>query len=102
LLNRIPLIHKLKWREIITFKGFFGKLTDHNNPFLEQNKDSKVLFAFPSDTYIIDSSRPYMELSAGVHNILKLFGVEWVHRMNYNDHAHTRKNGVRFGIWLSF
>ena len=38
LLNRIPLIKKLKWREYISVKGMWGTLTDKNNPFLERNR----------------------------------------------------------------
>ena len=42
LLNRIPLIKKLKWREYIAAKGVWGQLTDKNNPLKNPNDD--VLF----------------------------------------------------------
>ncbi|GAK36604.1 hypothetical protein JCM15093_1777 [Bacteroides graminisolvens DSM 19988 = JCM 15093] len=32
ILNSIPLIKKLKWREVVTFRGLFGNLTNKNNP----------------------------------------------------------------------
>jgi hypothetical protein len=38
LLNRIPLIKKLKWREWFAIKGVWGHLTDKNNPYLEKNQ----------------------------------------------------------------
>ncbi len=31
-LNRIPLIRKLQWREVFCFRGLWGHLTDKNNP----------------------------------------------------------------------
>ena len=43
-----------------------------------------------------------MELVAGVHNVLKVFSIDFVHRFNYNDHPGVNKNGVRFGFMMSF
>ncbi len=42
LFNRIPLLKKLKWREIVSCRGLYGHLSDKNNPAL-----SDGLFAFP-------------------------------------------------------
>lgn len=47
LLNRIPLIKKLKWREWFAIKGVWGHLTDKNNPYLEKNQGDGRLFKFP-------------------------------------------------------
>ncbi len=102
LFNRIPLLKKLKFREYVAFKGIWGKLTDKNNPTLAENADVCRLFQLPEGSYVIDSSRPYMEIVAGIHNILKFFSVEWVHRLSYNEHPGTKKNGVRFGLQVSF
>ena len=102
LLNRIPLVKKLKWREYVAFKGMFGKLTDKNNPFLAQNNGDDMLFSFPQGAHVMDPKAPYMELVAGVHNIFKFFAVDFVHRFNYNGHADTKKNGIRFGFMMSF
>ncbi len=44
LFNRIPLIKKLKWREVFRFRALYGNLTDKNNPFKNDNPD---LFLFP-------------------------------------------------------
>lgn len=100
LFNRIPLLKKLKFREYVAFKGIWGKLTDKNNPAC--NPDDETLFILPKGSYAIDSHRPYMEVVAGIHNILKFFSIEWVHRLAYNDHPATKKNGVRFGLQVSF
>lgn len=102
LFNRIPLIRKLKWREWISFKGMFGRLTDKNNPFLDTNKHDKTLFHFPKDVNLMNKNIPYMELSVGIHNIFKFLQVEYVHRFNYNEHPGVRKDGVRFNVLFSF
>lgn len=102
LLNRIPLIKHLKWREYVAFKGMFGQLTDKNNPFLASNAADPLLFSFPAESHVMDSKKPYMEIVAGVHNIFKFFGVDFIHRFNYNEHPGTKKNGVRFSFALSF
>lgn len=102
ILNRIPLLHKLKWREHIGFKGMLGSLTDKNNPFLIENKDSRLLMRFPDCVNVMDHGKPYMEFEVGVHNILRLFAISYVHRLSYNDLPNTKKNGVRFTYILTF
>lgn len=99
LFNRIPLIKKLKLREIIGFKGLFGSLTKKNNPSY-----NKSLFPFPADaeTGMLDSGTPYMELSAGIDNILRLFRVDWVYRLTYRDRPGIDRWGIRFGLHFSF
>ena len=102
LFNRIPLLKKLKLREYISFKGIWGKLSDKNNPTLIENAQDNMLFYLPEGSYPIDPGRPYMELAAGIHNILNLFSVEWVHRFSYFEHPKIKKNGIRFGLRVSF
>ena len=102
ILNRLPLIKRLKWREYIAVKGMWSTLTDKNNPFLEQNASDLELFKFPEASHIMDKNKPYFEVVAGVHNIFKFFGIDYVRRLSYNDLPHTHKNGVRFSFAMSF
>lgn len=99
--NRIPLIKKLKWREYVAFKGMWGNLTDKNNPMLEQNATDPTLFKFPVDTHIM-TNQPYLELVVGVHNILKMFEVDYVRRLTYTDLPGASKHGIRFGFNVVF
>lgn len=101
LLNRIPLIKKLKWREWFAIKGVWGQLTDKNNPFLAENQNDPVIYKFPSNSHVM-SNQPYWECVAGVHNIFKFFSVEYVRRLTYLDHADIDKWGIRFGFMMSF
>lgn len=44
LFNRVPLLKKLKWREVFCFRGLWGHLSDKNNPM----KNGEGLYAFPA------------------------------------------------------
>lgn len=102
LLNRIPLVKKLKWREYVAFKGMWGTLTDKNNPRLPQNQADPVLFQLPETSYALDKKTPYMEAVVGVHNIFKFFGVDYVRRLTYLGNRDVKKNGIRFSFLMSF
>ncbi len=100
--NRIPLIKKLKWREWLGVKVLWGTLTDKNNPTLAANAGDPLLMQFPEGSYVMDHHRPYIELIAGIHNIFKIFHVQFVHRLNYNGLPTAKKNGVRLMMRFTF
>ena len=102
ILNRIPLLKKLKWREYIGVKCLWGDLTDKNNPMLPENVDDPELWQFPQGSYVMDPKRPYVELIAGVHNIFKLLHVEYVRRLNYKYLPTAHKDGIRFMVRMTF
>ncbi len=97
LLNRLPLIKKLQWREVFCFRGLWGNLTDKNNP----EKNGEGLFQFPSTTYEM-SNTPYMEASVGIENIFKMIRIDYVWRLNYRDHPDIQVRGIRMTIRPSF
>ena len=112
ILNRIPLIRKLKWREYIGFNMLWGTLTDKNNPFLAKNADDSRLFYFPGEfrkdgtfkyqSRVMDKNKPYFEIVAGIHNIFKILHVEYVRRLNYLDNPDIDKWGIRIMIRMTF
>jgi len=98
LFNRIPLLKKLKIREAITFKGLMGGLSDRNNP--EKNSS---LYMFPSDAHPrVMGKTPYMEIGAGLDNILTFLRVDYVWRLTYRDTPGCDKSGVRVSLHFSF
>ncbi len=104
LFNRIPLIKHLKWREMFCVRAMWGTLTDKNNPYKPGNED---LFVFPMRndrpaSFIMDSKKPYVEVSFGIYNIFKLFHVEYVRRLTYLDEPGTHKDGFRFMVLMEF
>ena len=110
--NRIPLIKKLKWREYIGCNVLWGTLTDKNNPFLERNAGSNELYHFPGTfkpdgsyeylSTVMDKKTPYVEVIAGIHNIFKIFHVQYVRRLTYLDNPNTDKWGIRFMFRMTF
>lgn len=110
LLNRIPLLKKMKLREYIGFKMLYGHLTNKNNPYIRENDNE--LLRFPTrdghPTSFVMGNKPYMELSVGISNIFKILTVQYVRRLNYNDMPDIyggdklHKDGVRFAIEFKF
>lgn len=105
LFNRIPLLKKLKWREVFRFRALVGDLTDKNNPY--KNPGDSDLFMFPTrngqtTAFVMDPKIPYMEIAVGVHNIFKLVHVEYVRRLTYLDNPGINKHGIRFMILMKF
>lgn len=110
ILNRIPLVKKLKWREYIGCNVLWGMLSDKNNPY--KNPNDKDLFYFPgrfsSDgsytpiSHVMDKKIPYVEAIVGIHNIFKLLHIEYVRRLTYTDRPGTSKWGIRFMFRATF
>ena len=108
--NRIPLLRKLKWREFISCNVLWGSLTDKNNPW--KHPDDSRLYYFPGhfdatgnytySSYVMDSKTPYVEVTAGIHNIFKLVHIEAVRRLTYLDLPTAHKWGVRFMVRMTF
>ncbi|MDH6534018.1 hypothetical protein M2101_000670 [Parabacteroides sp. PM5-20] len=99
LLNRIPLLKKLQWREVFTFRGLYGNLTDKNNPFLASEREG--LYAFPEGSFLM-GSKPYMEVGVGLENIFKFIRLDYVWRLSYLDNPGIQKRGLRFMMKISF
>ncbi len=102
LFNKIPLLKKLKWRECVSAKVLYGRVTSENDPLKQPD-----LFRFPVDdsgtpqTFTL-KQRPYIEVSAGIGNILKLFRVEFVKRLTYLDHPNVAGFGIRARFKFDF
>lgn len=110
ILNRIPLIRKLKWREYFACNVLWGTLTSKNDPW--KNPGDSRLFYFPGRfnangeyeylSTVMDRKTPYVEVVAGIHNIFKVFHVEYVRRLTYLDRPGTDKWGIRFMFRVTF
>lgn len=96
-LNHIPLMRKLKWREVVTGKMLIGDVS----------KENRNQLLFPNTLSPLNRG-PYYEVSAGIENIFKLFRIDALWRISYSDkeyeRAYTAKGGnhlPRFGIMWS-
>lgn len=102
LLNRIPLIRKLQWREVFCFRGLWGHLTDKNNPRKEvEGLQHEDLYVLPDETCMLGRT-PYMEASVGIENIFKFLRIDYVWRLNYLDNPDIQKRGIRCTMHLTF
>lgn len=90
ILNKIPLIKYLKFREVFSIKGVYGSLTDKNNPVINTRN-----LPFPKYSSVMNRE-PYMEISIGCENILKFFRVEYVRRITYLGKSGTNDWGIMF------
>lgn len=89
-LNKIPLLRKLKWREVVTCKAVIGSVNDKN----------RTALIFPSTLKDL-SKGPYVEASAGIENILKVFRVDVFYRATYQFADPSKNIGLRFGFQLA-
>ncbi|HEX2935895.1 MAG TPA: DUF5686 family protein [Bacteroidales bacterium] len=99
--NKIPLIKKLKFREVASFKILYGGVTNENMDY------NAGLYKFPVSpdgvplTYTLED-KPYVEASIGVANILKLFRIDLVKRFSYLNNPNTAELGIRVRFKVYF
>ncbi|WP_343112438.1 DUF5686 family protein [Mucilaginibacter sp.] len=98
ILNKIPLIEHLKWREFLSFKILYGGLRKENNPLF-----SKDLFLFPvaangsNGTFSLGNT-PYVEGGIGIGNIFKFLRIDMIKRFNYLDHPEVSPYAIKLGF----
>lgn len=92
ILNRIPLMKKLKWRLLATANVLYGQLSDDNRKLIPtQTPDGQPIEPIGS----LKKNEPYVEVGYGVENIFKVLRVDFLHRLNYLDKPDVDKFGVR-------
>jgi len=100
--NRVPLLKRLKWREVINVKSIWGGIRQENDP-----RYHPELLRFPqllggSPVTFSLNREPYVEGSVGIANIFKLLRVDYVRRFTYLDHPGIATNGIRFYVKFDF
>jgi hypothetical protein len=86
-LNKVPLLKRLKWREVVGIKGIWGKMGD----------DNIAEMALPIYTSTL-RAKPYFEASAGVENIFKFLRLDLLWRLNYLDNEFNGIKVNRLGL----
>lgn len=100
--NKIPLLKMLKWREVVSVKMLYGRITEENDPAKHPD-----LYRLPVKTdgspitYSLEE-KPYVEASVGVANIFKVLRVDLIKRLTYLDHESVSQYGVRARLKLDF
>ena len=89
LFNHIPLLRKLKWREVVHLRCVYGTLQEKNDAYSLLPDQMRSL-----------GSQPYWEAGAGIENIFKIFRIDAVWRMSHlNDEQNPGVNN--FGLFVS-
>lgn len=94
ILNRIPLMRRLKWRLVGAVNVLYGDLGDENlNLISATDRNGQAV-----DPILSIGNTPYIEAGYGVENIVKILTVMAFHRITY------RKDpiGSTFGIRILF
>lgn len=89
-LNRIPLMRKLKFREVAFIQGVWGTLSKANKDF------SKL----PEGTFTLE--KPYIEAGVGIENILKIFRIDAIWRLSHLNNPNINKFALFFSFHFSF
>lgn len=104
--NNLPGIRRLKLREIVSFRGVWGNLSEKNDParcYLDGSPCNPELYELPTNGTVYRlGDRPYMEAAFAVDNIFKVLRVEYVRRLNYLDHPGVSKHGVQVAVEIRF
>ncbi len=94
LLNRVPLLRKLKWRLVATANVLYGGMSDMNRRLVVDSPDDPEGKFRPG---YMKRGLPYVELGYGVENIFKFLRVDFVHRLTYLDgYPDARRFGILF------
>ncbi len=103
LMNRLPLIKRLRLREVLTLRGIWGSLSDKNNPIRDSQNQQQDLFVFPVDVPCqpLDGT-PYMEAGIGLDNIFTILRVDYVWRLTRREHAGADRHGIRIQLHFNF
>lgn len=88
LLDKIPALRKLGWRERFSFNSYWGSMTKAN---IDYNQGAN---------FNLMGKLPFMEASAGIENIFHLLSVEYYRRLDYLNNPYARKGGVYLGVTL--
>ncbi|MBK9759584.1 MAG: carboxypeptidase-like regulatory domain-containing protein [Flavobacteriales bacterium] len=90
-LNRIPLLRRLKWREVIGVKGLIGDL--------DRKHASELLF-LPIMRRLNDG--PFVEASAGLENVFKVLRIDGIWRLTYRDSPRASLFALRVKLNINF
>ena len=89
LLNKIPLMRKLKWREVAFAKGVIGNVSAHNIGYSK----------FPDNLASLNY-KPYYEAGVGIENIFRILRIDAIWRLSHFHDTGNQKPS-RFSVFAS-
>jgi hypothetical protein len=100
--NKVPLIKRLKLREVVSFKALYGGLRNENNPNFQTGLYQLPVYENGAQRTYALGNEPYMEGSVGVGNIFKLLRIDLVKRFNYLNNPEVSEWGIRARVKFDF
>jgi len=92
ILDKIPLIRRLKWRTVWAFRGVWGRMSERNllaNRFNHLDYSGNRMGATGTFRNGFGNT-PYMEASVGIENILKVIRVDALWRLTHLDNINPQ------------
>ncbi len=99
--NRIPLLKKLKLRELVSVKALWGSVSANNNPNIHPELYQYPTLEGKTTTFSLNQGA-YVEGSAGIGNIFKLIRVDVVKRFSYLNNPYVSPMGIRARFKFDF
>jgi Family of unknown function (DUF5686)/CarboxypepD_reg-like domain len=99
--NKVPLLKKLKWREVIEAKVLYGGLRNENNPAKNPEQVQFPLTNGQLETFALNRT-PYVEAGFAIANIFKLIRIDFIKRFTYLNNPDIPKYGIRFRAHFDF
>jgi hypothetical protein len=96
ILNKLPLMRRLKWREVASAKAVVGGYDLKNDAILSRD------FNFDGKPDIQTLTKPFVEAAIGVENIFKVLRVDFIWRLSYLNNPNIVKYGIRAKLQFDF
>ncbi len=98
ILNRVPLLSKLKWRMIGNVNTIWGDVNPVNHSIIPEYDEMGNLI----DNFGSLQNKPYIEIGYGIENIFKVFRLQFFHRLNYLENPAIKPFGIKIGFQFIF
>ncbi len=94
--GKVPLLKKLGVRENVYFRAAYGTIRPENDG--SHGPESQSILMFPEGMQSL--KKPYVEVGAGLSNILKFIRIDYYHRLTHTGSGHD--GALNFGVELAF
>jgi len=95
-LNKVPLLRRLKWREVASAKAVVGGYDKSNDQIMVRDFNNDGV----DDIFLLQ--KPFAEAALGVENIFKVLRIDFIWRLTYLDNPNIVRYGIRAKLQFDF
>ena len=101
ILNKLPLLKKLRLRTVVGARAAFGSFNDKLNGFYDPvgNQNAILPDSIKGNSLTrfntLSYNRPYVELSYGIENIFSFLRIDLIHRLTWLENPDLHRFGVK-------